>query len=1373
MSIVLVLIITFILLLLFVTVVVLCGIALLIEALKHFSIVKFPNDILELLKIYFKAKREFAYFFIYFSLLTGLIEMYAIPNLTGFIAYRDEDMQIIANLKTWGENSEIVFMIIAVLATLAYFGNVYFRLRKMDFSKISHTADLIANEFEFRPNDCWFQKVTEKAIKDLGRRYNETQNYPYKDTDLILSSLKRDKSTQSFIESAFEDVYEKYTRCKRWSSNKDISNFGEIAKAVEDILKCLCGDCCTIGVVNTVIEKCKHIDELVKTARKDWYRQNGHQTIPYDLNDFSKALGEFEQTLKSPWIAGIESIVMIVKGKGGIGKSHLLADIANKRISEREPTLLCLGMHITTDEDPLIQIMSHMDVRCKKEVFLQGLNNYGKRVVIIVDGINEGKGISLWKNHLDSSINEISQYSNVQLVISYRSSASQNFFNDYAHQKGYPEYEHKGFEDNPCAIEYMFYSYGISLPTFPFFGEMFSNPMFLTLYCRSHELSGKMPDDEDRWGIVKDYVYAINRELAKKQGYMEDNNLVELCLLNIADAMIDNGIVYLAEAQQIVNKTVASYTKDASSFLQSLIEEGLLMIQESYDSQKHIEFGYDTVKDIYLAYCLVSHHEASTWFNSSSHIYDYPYLAYFAPMKEGRELFEYVESKDRQRVVNDYCLPVYSWQKNETESWKRVVASLMDSDNYEAMFELCIKCAHRKDLSANAAVLTNMLMAMDFRKRDAVWTTRISSELSSEALRITQWGWGVSESAVQKIRKEELELACELLVWCLASTNLMLRDCATKALVNLLCDNTEVLCSLIEKFHDLDDFYIKERLWAVVMGCSLNNNDKDKLTRIAQLTYEKVFATKEAEQHFLLREYAAYTIEYALKMGCRLNIDIKNIERPYNTSSVIPVFPTTDYVNTNYVEDYKSVKDKHEWGAKNRILESMITEYSSRGMYGDFGRYVFQGLMDEWDYDPELLSNWALKIIFEEMGYDAHTFADFDTRKTRGDRAENEIERIGKKYQWIAMYKIMAIIDDAYQGESKKEDWMPSIVMRARNIDPTIRLNPKRPRITRGEPIYKCPTYDFSEHNKSRKHWNSNYKKMPDISLFITCSDSKGDEWINLFSYNTIKSSLTQKDDRGFDRELWVFLQSMIVDKKDLKPMLKAIRKDGLRGRHSTENRECMCLFYREYYWSDLFRTEVQETDWTHRPYRTSLKEYANIVVEPTYLIYEIESSMDKSFSTSQEFLMPSSSLYKGMNMAYNRDEGCWNDATTGTIVCFDNSITRNGKPALLIRKSMLLDYLKKENRAIVWPILMERSTSSSLSDKIYSQAGGYVWMDCKGKLHHNFRLYEPNRFDKVKSRLSSWKDHLHQFCVKRGWRKDKDPLLMRLEELSRMEIEN
>ena len=54
----------------------------------------------------------------------------------------------------------------------------------------------------------------------------------------------------------------------------------------------------------------------------------------------------------------------------------------------------------------------------------------------------------------------------------------------------------------------------------------------------------------------------------------------------------------------------------------------------------------------------------------------------------------------------------------------------------------------------------------------------------------------------------------------------------------------------------------------------------------------------------------------------------------------------------------------------------------------------------------------------------------------------------------------------------------------------------------------------------------------------------------------------------------------------------------------------------------------------------------------------------------------------------------------------------------------------------MVWPVLMERTYKPAPTYWPRIQAGGYVWMDDKGKFHHKFRSYEETWKDRWKQKV-------------------------------------
>ena len=68
------------------------------------------------------------------------------------------------------------------------------------------------------------------------------------------------------------------------------------------------------------------------------------------------------------------------------------------------------------------------------------------------------------------------------------------------------------------------------------------------------------------------------------------------------------------------------------------------------------------------------------------------------------------------------------------------------------------------------------------------------------------------------------------------------------------------------------------------------------------------------------------------------------------------------------------------------------------GLYGDFGRYVFQSALEDFvNVDISNIYYYAMQFILNDLGYNAEWFAEYDQQRSGYDRHHvKRVERIGK-----------------------------------------------------------------------------------------------------------------------------------------------------------------------------------------------------------------------------------------------------------------------------------------------------------------------------------------------------------------------------------------
>lgn len=1263
--------------------------------------------------------------------------------------------------KVWFVNSKCSFFLeisdqpawlslsVAVLIAFGFFIYMYYTDRKHPekWDQVIDAALFVNNELNFTPSQKWFEQQNDLAIKSLGKRYSSDINFPFDDMDWLLASLRMD---DEFRDLMWDDLDEELESIRSYLRNRKYPIDEESKKICDAVSMC----------INNLDEKVVSYFELRKNIHLllenfDDYDIHKDEFNEYRFRSLRVKTLQLEIVLNKLWIDIKASKYLIIAGEAGMGKSHLIGDIVMRRKKNGEPSVLLLGEHFAKDIDPILQIRDKLEIQYSSKSMLERFNIYGQRVgkpvVFFIDALNEGGGDELWMRYWDEFITKFEAFDYLRLVVSFRISGSRNWFYDLTKQNDQTHvYYHRGFSGNEQrASEFMFRSYCLDQPLWPSYGAEFANPLFLKTYCRLHEKTGEPLQLDNFWVTINKYCQWVNHELSLKNGYSDSLPLVTDALKCISNLMIRQdsrwGLEYTMVNKALVK--VAELFKDPKDFMRIMIDEGLLRIK-TYEGVDHVDFGYEMIGDYFIANSLLEHNSTiheNLWWSLGSGVPTA--LAIIAPYKKNVEAFEIVE-KDLQEDAINAMIESSGWRDSFTFKGQQLMNLLIENKEFEAIFNVILKRPFRSDDRANSTKLYEILWPMSMAERDAIWTTLISNNwgLGNMVLDLAEWGMHVSPEALLRVDSKAIFCCAEILVWTFTSTWRQLRDTATHALVNIFAERKELILSLLEKYHTVNDPYVEERLWASVFGALTCCQDKIVAQVIAKWTYAQVFNSRQVPENILIRDYAKGIIHYAQQIGADLDVDETKLTLPF-TDGIIPTVPTFKQITEKYDnDDWQNMNEKEldVWRAKQAVLGSMATEHSPRtSMYGDFGRYVFQSSMSDFPVDPEDMSNWAIEMIFEEYGYSPKVFSNFDILHSSHDRSHSDIERIGKKYQWIAMYKILARLSDAYPNIDFNDSYYTP-TQSARNIDPTYRIDTSLKDNRKSK--YVVPKFDVTQ-TKDEINWLKQWKEMPAIEEYLLTKDEDDIEWVNLFSYNTIRSPKKFSNHDVWIREIWTFIQAFVVKKEHLNTVCREIHRVGLKGRHFRENREIEGIYAREFYWSDTYRERCKEEYYGFAPFLIGHKEFSEIEIAPAYLQYNHSSSEDASSPDNVNIVMANEWLFKGLALRYGKQNGEWIDKQ-GRIVVIDNAAYGKGHNALLIKKDILLEYLNKMGVVMFWPVLTERHSrlAHGSGGPGYEQNGGWAYLDERGVIHHQFRSYVPTKLQKL---LFKYKSHSNKLRKK------------------------
>ncbi|GHV17304.1 hypothetical protein AGMMS49938_18020 [Fibrobacterales bacterium] len=1066
-------------------------------------------------------------------------------------------------------------------------------------------------------------------MANLGPRFNENLNF-----ELPIAQLFDNLAHNEMFYKRFIHIVDKWLTEKSYRKLKDNEYLSELEKELEslrnELIEWIKDDNYSLDtsiLLTAFLEKLQQFDKKVANKREELYTQKYWKNAPNKvdnelgrLREIENANDDFLKEIENLKINLANSPILIIQGEAGCGKSHLLGDIATQRNQQSLPTILLLGTTFNKTDTIEKNILNKLDLSSTFGGFLTNLNNIGQqinsRVLILIDAINEGAGADLWKNQIAGFISEVAKYPAIGLVLTIRST----YFNDiipdnFKSNSKITTVTHTGFKGNEYEALKLFCEYhGLKLPNFPILNPEYSNPLFLHLVC---EAVKNLPDKsfpKGFNGINKTYnLYkeTLNRRFAEKRPEYKNRRIVSCAIEEFADALFNT------EYGQLECKDAVSlFDKEFSQFpylLSDLIEECVFikMRYEYSETPKDlILFSYQKLGDFFMAEKLLKPYSTKNeLFSAFSNddkfkriIDDYLFngikeaFAILLPERFGAEIFDFIDfffkKDDNGKIKKHFEYYTYEWiNRMLLNSLKLRDVGSIDNDNitkwleqngrhieYYKWLSTLIELTAISKHPFNSDRLHKILMSHTMPERDGFWQNYIRwySEYDDQNIafplqRLLDWAWLANIS--DNIDSETARLVAQTLAWVLSSTDIALRDKTTKALINLLEQQPNVLILTLKAFEKVDDLYILERLYAVAYGCILRTEKEESIKKIALYIYDAIFKNGNPPAHILVRDYARNAVEYAIYKNIELYIDVDLIRPPYHSQC-----DYTPLSNDELDKKYKPKDDNGHWGKDEwgitAILHSMVTEYG-RGTcgYGDFGRYTFQSNLAHFNLpnklNVDLLSNLAVEWIFERYGYNTKLHSEYDSMVAQfNNRIQNKVERIGKKYQWIALYEILAIVADNYKI---KDDWgypakyatyQGAWQLSVRNIDPAYTTKTKEEKEDDNIIIKTNKDWwdddEYSHWNYPDAEWVQTIEDLIPPENIIQKQDTEENEWLRLQHYVTWNAPKKIGKDRyeGRRKSIWYIIQGLLVKKSDKQKIINYLKNQNFWGRWLPENRD-------------------------------------------------------------------------------------------------------------------------------------------------------------------------------------------------------------------------
>mgnify|MGYP001623942632 FL=1 len=910
------------------------------------------------------------------------------------------------------------------------------------------------------------------------------------------------------------------------------------------------------------------------------------------------------------FLKNLNSNIYIVEGDAGSGKSHFLgyeADIHGT--SEEYRTVLLLGQQFIFDNKPQDQIKSILGLQCSFEDFILACEAKGEIdggiTVIMIDAINECSRYDIWKQYLNELIRDITKLKYVRLVLAIRTTYKEYIFPDQfvdSIKKGIvPTISICGFRNNLLdAIPIFFNYYNIPLTTSAYFEMEFENPLFLKIYCESYT-NGVVIGSRGIFSLYNDFLKKEEQKVRNQLNITTSISYANEIIKVIGKYLYENRTLYIPLTKLYANcGNIPKCDLFVDAFLRAKV-----LVQYKYDDDDRVFINYERFTDYIVAkHILDSTHSFAQLCNKIKRemlIVDsygnlphymegrFAALSLLAREKYNKEIIRCLDSISStdsfgryllSGIVTEY-LDTYKYRADkdiDAEDFKKEIIHYLQSKQTEGKFLDTLIGLSGRNCSLNANALTSLLFPMRLSHRDYFWTLYINQEYSqgSRIYNIVQYFLNCD---IKIITHQDRILYGQLLTWFLSSSNRKLRDCSSRALVHLLCDDIATWIEILKIFENINDPYIISRLYGCIYGALLlTSEDKLDLNELSKLCcyIKKIIFEKEiVYPDILLRDYALNILEYCVTKKYVTNLVIQNYRPPYK-SYLIPDIKCEE-LKVIYP---KSSPDK--WLGTTAIMASMAPNYNLDGfasvyMYGDFGRYIFQSSLSYFkDVDIIKTFYYAYYYIVKHLGYDNKLFSEFDKFVGYG-RVRNDafIERIGKKYEWIAMYHILALISDQYSLKNYNDSispykgpWEPYL----RDFDPTLTL-------MSSERMYNIPSISltrpvYNNWNLKDEHW----AHLEDAWNFIdniTIVDENGERWHALDFY---VSDELGKDFNKPRQTVWLMGTACLIKKTERDAFIDKIQSKSLYGRwlNAAEVDSSYSVFLREHAWATSYQEEYQ-----------------------------------------------------------------------------------------------------------------------------------------------------------------------------------------------------
>lgn len=1015
-----------------------------------------------------------------------------------------------------------------------------------------------------------------------------------------------------------------------------------------------------------------------------------------------------------------------ISGVAGTGKTHFSCHIA-ETFQDKAYVYLLFGSQFNTSEHILGQLSKLLPFGGNsKDILHRNLSELDERMkqtkqnaVFIIDALNEGAGEFFWKDSLRLLTKELGKFKRIKLIVTIRDPFVSKITGGLD-EKEWVKYHLTGFSSYiriDAAIQSYFEEYGIDPSLVKGFKKQFKLPLFLLIFCQSF---GYLTEEErknlSRIVLFKRYLKARNADVAERVNEDEKREITWDMMDKLAWRSVEkwnSGVVSRKDAREIAD-SICKRELWAHNLLNALLKENLLMETLSKDDEDMVMFEFENIAEIMKANSVLHHCKtAEEILQLLDKTADYLEAHNGSAAKFENMVTALISMWDKKRKITDIdafvtgrykhlltrAVREYPMEGNGLKLQKWINGSKSEYDPLNLLHQLDNK-------ETELFVKFDMyLHRMTMSERDEKWTISVNDLFEDKS------SWHYLTQMLFREREEQERLV-KLLVWMLTTSFPDSRQLLIGLLYRLFLKNENMILSLLAEFDGCNDHYLLNGLYCAVYGYTLRTKNHDLVKRIAEYVKGRYYSDVDGKvvADIDLRQWTLMILDRAEYLHGGSN-----------------------YFSTLHLPFRSGLPSKKM--LKNEIPEGYFGEgkgaaflYYSLNIGSDFYRYTLGGNSFEDSHEffevdeqgvpkalklPMLLQMIA-PIIKNDFKY-SRTLDEYDAYKYSRDRHHNATERIGKKYQWLALWRIYAQLCDNYWF--KDDDNYPDPIELTRKVWPWMtqrydRIDPTMPTLKEIQEYARDLKF-APEFSWLKDHWVTDGKEWVDsVSTHPIVNpqyyDTKQSPWVLLYGFQSDKQEF---DDENCNRLL--YYNCCFVRERDAAKMSSWAAEKDFSGRWMEYHQDCIDFRWNEFPWSHSYK-RLKRDEWVNgdlrNEYPCSVKvAYDEQLQEEVYGI--VDTKDYHSFSAG----MPSAELLETMNL-YAAERGLIRRVSDDSLVAVSLSVLPDAGVGVLIKKDVLCEFMKQKRYILFCYISGIKEVSASNYHVVHSRKfSGCICLDAKG----------------------------------------------------------